>query len=78
MNMNEPERLVRLSAHVSISNAAETVGRVIVHAKRMRRRRSMPSTSSGRPLALSNEVVAKLVEAQQALFAAQRLLEAEF
>jgi len=47
-----------------IFDAGEAVTRVIVRAK-----------SSQHALVLSNEVVAKLIEAQQAIFAAQRLME---
>lgn len=56
----------QLSLHVALHYAGENISRGITQAK-----------SSAHPLQVSDAVLAKLIEAQQAVFAAQRLLEAE-
>jgi len=57
--MNEHQK----QAFVTVFDAGESVSKVIVHAK-----------AAMQPLDLPEEIVTKLVEAQQALFAAQRLM----
>lgn len=62
MIMNEEER--KLLA--SLFDVCDVIGRHITHAK-----------SRAYPLLIGGAVIGKLVEAQQAVFAAQRLLEAD-
>jgi hypothetical protein len=56
----------RKAAYGSMMTIGEDVNRLIVHAK-----------ASQQPLALSADVLAKLVETQEAVFAAMRLMEKE-
>jgi hypothetical protein len=57
--MNELQK----TAYGTMFDAGETISKLIVRAK-----------ASMQPLELPDEIVAKLIEAQQALFAAQRLM----